>query len=162
MLSERWVVKKKITGRRSRGWSTPPVVGETIQQRTKLSFHDCQMRAHDGISLNIRRRTYAGGTSNGELPAWIGIRPDSMSASSSTFKSQGMADPLRGISPIATDPAHLFPTYASGNTATNAADSLTLHNVLQDPMMSALSPNLNAYIADIVSRQVRQQERKMM
>lgn len=41
------------------------------------------------------------------------------------------------------------------------ADSLAPHNVVQDPMLSALNPTVVAYITDMVSRQVRQQEREM-
>lgn len=42
-----------------------------------------------------------------------------------------------------------------------AANSLAPQNVLQDPMMSALNLTVIACIADMVSRQVRQQEKKM-
>lgn len=44
--------------------------------------------------------------------------------------------------------------------ATNTVDPLTPNNVLQDPMMSALSLTIIAYITDMVTRQIQQQERE--
>lgn len=44
--------------------------------------------------------------------------------------------------------------------ATNATDPLAPHNVLQGPMTSVLSSTLIVYIADMVSREVYQQEKE--
>lgn len=63
----------------------------------------------------------------------------------------GMIAPLRGISLRMTISPYLFPTYTLGNVATNAADPLAPHNMLQDPMMSTLSPTLISYITDMVN-----------
>lgn len=64
----------------------------------------------------------------------------------------------RGISPKATALPYSLPTYTSRNTSTTTANPLAPHNLLQDPMMSALNPT---GIADMVSRQVGQQEKEM-
>lgn len=73
---------------------------------------------------------------------------------------QGMIAPLMGISWRVTTPPYPFSTYTSKNTTTSAVDPLEPHNMLQDPMVSALSATKIAYIAGTVSQQVRQQERE--
>lgn len=50
--------------------------------------------------------------------------------------------------------AYSIPTYTSVNAAVAATNSLAPHNVLWDPMMSAVNPTVIAYIANMVSRQV--------
>lgn len=72
----------------------------------------------------------------------------------------GIRAPLTGISPRATAPPYPFPTYTSGNLTTNVTDPLAPHNVLQDLMISALSPTVIAYATDMVSQQGHQQEKE--
>lgn len=46
---------------------------------------------------------------------------------------------------------HLLPDYATGSTTTNIDDLYASHNVLLDPMISALRPKVIAYIVGMVS-----------
>lgn len=66
---------------------------------------------------------------------------------------------LLGESPRAIAPMYLLPCTCF-NIHTWVANPLMPQNVLQDPMLSRLSPTVIVYIVNIVSRQVRQQEKE--
>lgn len=90
--------------------------------------------------------------------AWVSLWPDNVSASPSIVKPLGYdSSPQKDIMNITTAPYPL-PTHTSGNMATNIPNPLTLHKCALGSMMSVLSPTIIAYIADIISQQVWQQE----
>lgn len=59
--------------------------------------------------------------------------------------------PMQALNPLVA--------YAARSTAINAANLYAPDIVPSKPMMSALNPTVIAYIADMVSRQVYQQEK---
>lgn len=72
-----------------------------------------------------------------------------------------MTTPVRGISSMAAAPTqapHLFSTNGPGCMGTNIVNPFATQNVLQSLMMTALNTMNIAYIADMFSWQVRQQD----
>lgn len=106
-------------------------------------------------SANYMRKFSDGGICNNKPQLKSTYNPIAFPPLTQLSNHRGMMAPYKGISAKGDSVPYQFLTYASGNGATNTVDHLTPHKVLQDPMMSTFSPNLIAYIADMVSLQVQ-------
>lgn len=114
-------------------------------------MHNSQNGHINGTTSNNTGRRAKARASASANPLKLAYDPTGLLALPQPIRFGDMCAPFSGISGRAIAPRYPLPTYASGNMATIATDLLAPHKVLQDSIMSALSPTAIAYIVDIVS-----------